>query len=207
MDSTFLQSSGLQVDVYLQALKRSPELSFHASLYSSTAQHFEPGLVLDMGSEYGVGSTLMTWANPSIQIVGLDLDLQTLKTAKFIQYAPYLLQANAHQLPFASGSFSGVCLVNLLHLVIDPKLVLAEAHRVLKVGGAALIAVPKSAGPNGEATDLLASVVANLAKLVFPDLKFPDVITGKLPNIPPQSFQIQEQSTILAIGYKREGKR
>jgi ubiquinone/menaquinone biosynthesis C-methylase UbiE len=203
VDRTFFQSSGRQVDVYWRALKRSPELSFHASLYSSTAQQFKPGLVLDLGSEYGMGSTLMAWANPNIQIVGLDLDLQTLKAAKFIQYAPHLLQANAHQLPFASGSFSGVCLVNLLHLVNDPPLVLAEAHRVLRVGGAALITMPKSAGPNGEATDLNASVVANLAKLVFPDIEFPDIITGKLPNMPSESFQIQEQSTILAIGYRR----
>jgi ubiquinone/menaquinone biosynthesis C-methylase UbiE len=43
--------------------------------------------------------------------------------------------ADAAALPYPDGSFDGVVMANLLHLVPDPARVLAEARRVLTAGG------------------------------------------------------------------------
>ncbi len=52
------------------------------------------------------------------------------------------VRGDAHLLPFRDGSFDWVLLVAMLEHVADPARVLAEAHRVLRDGGHAYIAVP-----------------------------------------------------------------
>ena len=42
---------------------------------------------------------------------------------------------DATALPYASGSFDAVVIVNALHILPEPETVLAEIHRVLKPGG------------------------------------------------------------------------
>jgi 2-polyprenyl-6-hydroxyphenyl methylase/3-demethylubiquinone-9 3-methyltransferase len=54
----------------------------------------------------------------------------------------FLLCADGYQLPFASDSFDVILLVAVLEHTSEPRRVLAEARRVLKPGGRAIMVVP-----------------------------------------------------------------
>lgn len=52
------------------------------------------------------------------------------------------LIADAHDLPFADGSFDGFMSIAVLQYLQDPARAMAEAHRVLKPGGYAYVVAP-----------------------------------------------------------------
>jgi ubiquinone/menaquinone biosynthesis C-methylase UbiE len=49
---------------------------------------------------------------------------------------------DATALPFADGSFRSVALLYVLYHLAEPRLALAEAHRVLRAGGLVAVAAP-----------------------------------------------------------------
>jgi SAM-dependent methyltransferase len=52
------------------------------------------------------------------------------------------VQGEATALPFADGSFDGVAILYVLYHLSDPRLALAEAHRVMRRGGLVAVAAP-----------------------------------------------------------------
>ena len=72
-----------------------------------------------------IGSGLGELYSSDTQLVGTDIYISSL--VDFI--------ADAHYLPFESGSFDGVVIQAVLEHVVDPQLVVSEIHRVLTVDG------------------------------------------------------------------------
>jgi ubiquinone/menaquinone biosynthesis C-methylase UbiE len=124
-------------------------IKLHADVYRWAAKQFEPGRVIDVGSELGVGVTLMQAENPKLTFIGCDIDQQILRHAgQFFGYEEQdRIQADAARLPLPGESLSGACLINILHLVQNPEGLLDEAHRVLKPCGKVVIFVELSKLP------------------------------------------------------------
>lgn len=89
--------------------------------------------------DIGCGAGLLT--NPLAEeghcVTGIDLSESSLAVAKKqdstgqVEY----LRANAYSLPFPNHSFDAVCAMDILEHVEEPYLLIAEASRVLKIGG------------------------------------------------------------------------
>lgn len=188
---------------YWMALHDTEHLALHATIYTWAAAQIAPGQVLDLGCEYGFGSLLIRETNPSLQVLGLDLDLAAIRYSQglgFMQRIPRV-NADASKLPLASGSLSGVYLINLLHMTEEPNSVLSEAERVLQVGGAAIISIPREdLGPAGYSSSRFIQQMEVEINARFSRVMYPRRICGQLPSFPPQSFLLdQRASTWVAI--------
>lgn len=99
-------------------------------------------VVLELGC--GTGHTLLAAADaPAARLVGLDLDAESLSSARALlsaSPATYLLvRADlARPLPLTTASARGVLCHNVLELLPDPAVLVAEASRVLRAGGTAV---------------------------------------------------------------------
>jgi SAM-dependent methyltransferase len=89
--------------------------------------------------EVGCGEGMM-FDGTNTQPVQMDVSLTRVRRA--IGKGPRLLCADGYQLPFVSESFRAVLLVAVLEHTREPWRLLAEARRVLKPGGIAVIVVP-----------------------------------------------------------------
>jgi ubiquinone/menaquinone biosynthesis C-methylase UbiE len=191
---------------FWQTLHGTERLALHAAIYTWTAAQLRPGWVLDLGCEYGFGSLLMAEANPGLQVLGADLDLAMLGYSEGLSFKdgfPWV-NAGAHELPVASSSLAGVCLMNLLHLVESPDLVLSEVWRVLKPGGLAVLSIPRPAsGETAQDTSLCIEWLDALINVLFSEVTYPVKICGQLPSFPPQTFQLGQQASVwLACCHK-----
>lgn len=95
------------------------------------------------------------------EYVGVDYDLGGLRDTRKASLQAGLpnprstwLAANAYHLPFASGSFSSVCMVRVHHHLAEPTVALSEIARVLSPGGTALITYSAMNGLGSLAHDL-----------------------------------------------------
>jgi len=127
----------------VEVLQDRPDLQLHAAIYRWAASRFETGWVIDLGSELGIGMTLMAQVNNQVKYIGMDSNLQIIKQASDIGLTKTrTIQADGASLPIKSNVSSGVSMVNMLHLVEDPEAVLFEVRRILKPGGAVIISIP-----------------------------------------------------------------
>jgi SAM-dependent methyltransferase len=92
--------------------------------------------------EVGCGEGMM-FDNTGIHPVQMDVSMT--RAARAIGKCRYLLCADGYQLPFASNTFEVVLLIAVLEHTREPWRLLAEARRVLKPGGRAIIVVPNDA--------------------------------------------------------------
>jgi len=183
---------------FWRILHDTERLALHAALYTWPAGQIPPGWVLDLGSECGFGSLLIAETNPSLRVLGIDLDLPALRYSQSIDFHERTsrVNANAFKLPVASESFSGIYVINLFHMLEEPCRVLFEVWRALKSGGMAIVSIPREdsgeAGPcNSQPIGQLALRIADL----FSDVICPDEICGQLPSFPPQSFRLDERAS------------
>jgi ubiquinone/menaquinone biosynthesis C-methylase UbiE len=159
----------------------------------------QPGWVLDLGCEYGFGSLLIAETNPNLQVLGMDLDFSALGYSQGImpsnEKIPWI-NASGHKLPIASESFSGVYLINLLHLVEDMTAVLSEARRALKSEGVAILSIPQNDSlETGQSRFPLIKQLELEINDLFSEVVYPNKICGQLPSFPPQTFLLDKQAS------------
>lgn len=112
----------------------------HRNLVADIAAsvHKTPGRVLDAGCGTG---RLSKYAQR--EVVGVDFSDTMLRVAR--KRGNKLVQADlCGSLPFKNSSFAMVVSLNVLYALPDPKVMLAEAFRVLEPGGELKIASPTS---------------------------------------------------------------
>ncbi len=97
----------------------------------------EMNTLLDVGA--GAGRISIPIAMSGVRTTAIDIEQEMLNELTRQAHALHLeiqtLQGDATKLPFADASFDAVFTSNLLHLVADWKLALAEMKRVLKPNG------------------------------------------------------------------------
>lgn len=98
------------------------------------------GTICDLGCGPGHVGRYLTGAGASV--VSADISLGMLRQARRISPQAPPCVADMRQLPFADQSMAGVCaLYSIIHVAPDERpAVFADVHRMLRVGGAALIA-------------------------------------------------------------------
>lgn len=124
----------------LAALSAGAMTMFHEPLLRSAIVHLRPALgknsiLLDLGCGYGTVAAAMS--GEGLALTGLDRDPEAVRYAqKRCPDVRYLL-ADAHNIPFATGSIDALLSLSVLQYV-DWRRVIAECHRVLRIGGRAV---------------------------------------------------------------------
>ncbi len=96
--------------------------------------------VLDLGCGEGPLRDLL---EPSLHVVGVDISIDSLRTARRDGDHPSLIQADGTvALPFADGAFDMVVCSEMLEHVTAPASVLAELRRVCSPNGRVILTVP-----------------------------------------------------------------
>lgn len=165
-----------------EKIKQRPDLLMHASIYQWAAKKFQPGWVIDLGSEMGIGVALMESVNEEIEVIAYDINLVSLQasTECIEEKVNKRIQGDGAFLPLGSNTLTGICLVNTLHLVEDTDQILNECYRVLKPGSQAVISIPTRQLPNRWHIKTLSENIHNLAVELFSDFFLPDHISNKL---------------------------
>lgn len=170
-------------------------LALHATIYTWAARQIQPGWVLDLACEYGIGSLLIAETNPKLSVLGMDLDLPALGYSLGIpdkKKIPWV-NASGYKLPIASESLTGICLINLLHLVENTTAVMLEASRTLKPGGVAVLSLPQAdSWEKGQSRSPLIKQLSLEMECLFSEVIYPNEIYGQLPSYPPQTFVLEK---------------
>jgi len=119
----FNSLKNLDLGVGLEAI--SPKIYAHLLLYSWAGSQLPGGVIVDAGSEMGFGMKLLH--HQDRKIFGIDIDLKNLCFAiqrsnpkdNFIHICGDLLK-----IPLAKNSCNGVCVINTIHLLDEPKTLL-----------------------------------------------------------------------------------
>ncbi len=96
------------------------------------------GLVLDLGGNTAGEATILQRQGIRFVVGDINeaaLDISRQRVEKFQLQPPAYVALDAHCLPFADHSFSGVTVIEALHHFPNYARALAEIHRVLKPGG------------------------------------------------------------------------
>ncbi len=162
-------------------IQQRPDLMMHASIYQWAAKRFQPGWVMDLGREIGIGVALMESVNGEIELLACDIDLVSLKASKdhCERNTNKRIQADGAFLPMRSNTLSGLCMVNIIHLVEDPEKILIECYRVLKPGSRAVICIPTHQLPVRLHIKKLTDNIENLAEELFSEFVLPDHISNE----------------------------
>ncbi len=99
-------------------------------------------LILDVGTGKGNGTAYLSRRLPDAQIVTLDISPDSLNRdgLTFGPRQPFFIQATAPSPPLATASLDAVLLIMTFHCLPEPQPVISEAARMLKPGGALMIA-------------------------------------------------------------------
>jgi ubiquinone/menaquinone biosynthesis C-methylase UbiE len=101
------------------------------------------GAVLDVGCGPGILLATLAGENPALHLAGIDLAPEMICVAKDrLGSRADIRLWDAEQLPWEDGQFDLITCVNSFHRYPHPRRVLAEMHRVLKLGGMLVIADP-----------------------------------------------------------------
>ena len=112
--------------------------------YASASRQIQ-GRVLEIGCGLGIGAYLMTELNPSIRVLAVDNDPQTVELARILWLDQDRLSfevAEAEGLTFPASSFEAVLCFEVVEHLRQPEWLLKEANRVLVKGGKLIGSTP-----------------------------------------------------------------
>ena len=122
------------------------------------------GRYLDLGSSAGLYTRRLARSlGERGDVIGVDISPSMLREAarraRNTGVRVSLARADAHHLPFAEGSFSGVVCGGTLNELADPSRALRETYRVLEPGGRlAIMGILRATSPRGRRLQRLLSV-------------------------------------------------
>jgi len=87
----------------------------------------ENGSVLDMGCGDGQLAFLIQSKRPDITIKGIDVLVRSTVAIPVMEF-------DGKHIPFSTGSFDVVTIIDVLHHTVDPMILLREAVRVARIG-------------------------------------------------------------------------
>ena len=138
--ATYVHGMFSRIAPYYDLLNRVMTLSFDLRWRRAMALSVPPsGLVLDLAAGTGDSTLAFLKRQPRARVVAIDfcrpmLERAVAKLADFSERVLYV-QGDAHELPFAAGTFDAVVTAFAMRNLSDVPLALAEIHRVLKPGG------------------------------------------------------------------------
>jgi SAM-dependent methyltransferase len=136
--------------------------------------------------EIGCGEGMMFDATG---ISPVQMDVSMTRVGRAAGKCRFLLCADGYQLPFADGSFEVALLIAVLEHTREPWRLIAEARRVLKPGGRAVMVVPNDATMS----------IGRLLLRKFP-IRYPDHLTfttpGKMRRWLREGFRVREGFTL-----------
>jgi ubiquinone/menaquinone biosynthesis C-methylase UbiE len=103
--------------------------------------------VLDMGCGRGFYLNFTRRLAPGADVIGAELDLPLLFTARSRVLGSRLVNANAYRLPFNNESFDKIIFSEVIEHVPDDAAALAELYRVLRPGGIVAVTAPHANYP------------------------------------------------------------
>ncbi len=115
----------------------------HFKLYEWAGAQMPGGWIVEIGSEMGFGLPLLE--REDRKLIGLEIRFEELLFSKAAAQPCQVSRricADASAIPLPEDSMSGVCMLNVLHLVQSPEIVLEECHRILKASHPLVIAAP-----------------------------------------------------------------
>lgn len=101
----------------------------------------KPGKLLDVGC--GAGTLLHRMRSLGWSVTGIDFDAKAIEHVK-AQYGPGItaLHSNLFDARFPDASFDAITMSHVIEHVPDPVALIAEARRILTVGGRLIITTP-----------------------------------------------------------------
>ncbi len=99
----------------------------------------KPGFVLDVGCRAGLQDKLYKYIK---KVIGLDVDLETLKKAKTNSTILYKVGGDGCRLCFKKNRFDAIINTEVIEHVQDPVAMLKEFSFVLKKGGYLMLTTP-----------------------------------------------------------------
>lgn len=141
-----VMESADEVSVYAGAAAREHLEVLDDRFVDQALDLVRDGRALDVGTGPAQIPVKMLARAPGLSMVGVDRGAGMLALARAARDAGGLasrlevLHADARKLPFADGSFDLVVSNSVLHHLADPKPMLNEMRRVMRPGGALLVA-------------------------------------------------------------------
>lgn len=171
----------------------------HVSRYRFSLQFAKNRTVLDLGCGTGYGSLLLSQA--ATQVVGLDIDLQSVKYAS-IHYQTsnlFFAQMDCQRLGLPNRTFDLVISFEAIEHVTEQQQMLSEIKRVLTREGLVIISTPEKTRYNAgkkkpnpyHLRELSETEFSDLLELYFPYVKI------LWQNVDPLVLQIRQISRTL----------
>jgi 2-polyprenyl-3-methyl-5-hydroxy-6-metoxy-1,4-benzoquinol methylase len=110
----------------------------------SCMEHNPNARLLDVGCQTGINTQRLARAVGTQQMLGLEYNTRTLQSAAQHGIQAILGDAN-RPLPLPDESVHVVTAMDVIEHLVDPRMLVQEAHRVLRPGGYAVFATPNLA--------------------------------------------------------------
>ncbi|MDR0797543.1 MAG: class I SAM-dependent methyltransferase [Nitrososphaerota archaeon] len=127
-------------------------------------------LVLDVGAESGRISLFALNAKTAVAVVGVDIDVTSLKRHRQRTKQTCVVAADARYLPFKSDVFDAVFMIEVLDYVPELNVALNDCSRVLKFGSSCVLSFGNKSSFKGKLKGLKGKPYLHSFKGVLQDL-------------------------------------